>query len=394
MKSKSLPLLLIIAMICPCVKMDILAPCFPELARYFNVSDGTIQFLFTIAFLGYCLGIILSGVLSDCYGRKKIIIAGNAIMLTGTLGCAFTSSINILFILHFLQGIGASTVFVLVFAIISDMYESNKAINLIGTLNATIAISMAVALVAGSLINHAVGWRGNYIFLAAASFISLLLLIIKLPETKSELSHFKLTKIIHDYRRLIIQPKFIVACVISSLLYAVYVAFFAASSFLYIKTFKLSSLNYAFQQAVIVIVFALASMSAGKILANIGRQKMIKLGMGLCIISCLLLILTCIGFPSPYLMTVFVSIFCVGFAISYPVVFSKSLDIYSNVRGVAASINMSVRAIILSTFTAMTGYFYNGRAITVVLIMSLGVVLAFILTFNFFMTDRVVQHAA
>lgn len=98
-------------------------------------------------------------------------IIGNAMLLIGAIGCVFAPSINWLLISRFAQGIG-DIVSVIVFAIIADSYQGNKAVKFIGIMNAILTVVMAIAAILGSFINEAVGWRGSYSTVAVMCLIS------------------------------------------------------------------------------------------------------------------------------------------------------------------------------------------------------------------------------
>ncbi|KJV74903.1 MFS transporter [Orientia tsutsugamushi] len=80
--------------------MDMSVPSFPDIARYFNVTEGIIQLTISYNFLGFFIGGFLNGPLSECYARRKIMLAGNALMLLGAIGCVFAPTINSLLIIH------------------------------------------------------------------------------------------------------------------------------------------------------------------------------------------------------------------------------------------------------------------------------------------------------
>jgi len=156
-----LPFLLILSLIAKFIEIDISVPSFPDIVRYFNVSEGTIQLTIAYNFLGFCIGGLFFGPLSECYGRRRIMIIGNTLLLIGAVGCVFAPSVFSLLIFRFIQGIGASTS-VVVFAIVADSYQGDKAIKFIGIMNSVLTVVMAIAPVLGSFINEIVGWRGNY----------------------------------------------------------------------------------------------------------------------------------------------------------------------------------------------------------------------------------------
>src|SRR3990167_8835563 len=161
MNHRFLPLLLLLSLLATCVEVDISVPGFPNIAQYFGVREGLIQLTIAYNFLGFCISALIYGPLSESYGRRRIMLFGNGLMVIGAVGCVYAPTIDILFFSRFIQGLGASTAVVLVFAMIADLYENQKAMRLIGFTNAFLSSSMAVAPVIGGFINEAIGWRGN-----------------------------------------------------------------------------------------------------------------------------------------------------------------------------------------------------------------------------------------
>lgn len=210
-----LPFILIVSLIAKFIEIDISVPSFPDIVRYFNVSEGAIQLTIAYNFLGFCIGGLFFGPLSECYGRRRMMIIGNTLLLIGAVGCVFAPSVFWLLISRFIQGVGASTS-VVVFAIIADNYQGDKAVKFIGIMDATLTVVMAIAPTLGSFINEAVGWRGNYATVAVICLISWTLLLLALPETKKERVNFSLKKMMQDYRKLLSSPKFIALSLIPS----------------------------------------------------------------------------------------------------------------------------------------------------------------------------------
>jgi MFS transporter, DHA1 family, multidrug resistance protein len=230
--------LLILSLITCCIEIDISVPGFPDMAKFFNVSEGAIQLTIAYNFLGFCLAGLFYGPLSDCYGRRKMMILGNGLLLIGAVGCAFAPSLFILFVSRFIQGLGASASAVVVFAMIADAYTGEKAIKLIGIMNSALTVLMAIAPIIGSFINQAVGWRGNYAIVATMSLISWLLLVFLLPETKKEFEPFHVNKVLNNYKTLFCNAKFLKSSLIPSLQCSAYFSFVACGVFLYTETFN------------------------------------------------------------------------------------------------------------------------------------------------------------
>ncbi|MDX5526963.1 MAG: MFS transporter, partial [Wolbachia endosymbiont of Andrena nigroaenea] len=298
-----LPFLLILSLIAKFIEIDISVPSFPDMVHYFNVSEGTIQLTIAYNFPGFCIGGLFFGPLSECYGRRRIMIIGNTLLLIGAVGCVFAPSIFWFSISRFVQGIGVSTS-VVVFAIVADSYKGDEAVKFIGIMNSVLTVVMAIAPVLGSFINEIVGWRGNDATVAILCLISWVLLLFLLRETKKDRDAFSLKKIMKDYRKLLSSPRFVTLSLMSSLFSAAYMSFITCGPFLYMETFGLSSTIYALHQGAIVGCLSLISLFAGKILQKLGAIWCVISGTSVGAIGSLLLVIFSIIVPhSFYLVT-------------------------------------------------------------------------------------------
>ena len=120
-------LIFIILLISSSIVLEMPAPSFVSMEKFFNVSEVTIGYIVSLSLVGSFFASFLYGPLADFYGRKKILIFGNFIALIGSIGCVFSQSIEALIFSRFVQGFGASCSLVLIPIIISDLYEVNEA---------------------------------------------------------------------------------------------------------------------------------------------------------------------------------------------------------------------------------------------------------------------------
>ncbi|MFP3023623.1 MAG: multidrug effflux MFS transporter [Wolbachia sp.] len=378
-----LPFLLILSLIAKFIEIDISVPSFPDIVRYFNVPEGTIQLTIAYNFLGFCIGGLFFGPLSECYGRRRMMIIGNTFLLIGAVGCVVAPSVFYLLISRFIQGIGASTS-VVVFAIIADSYKGEETVKFIGIMNSVLTIVMAIAPVLGSFINEIVGWRGNYASVAILCFISWVLLIFLLPETKKDRDVFSLKKMMKDYKKLLSSSKFMVLSLQQSLFSAAYISFITCGPFLYMETFGLSSTIYALHQGAIVGSFSLISLFSIKILKKFGAVWCVISGTSVGAIGSLLFVILSVIMPhSFYLVTLSMIIFSIGCTICQPVVFNASINVFPEIKGTASSALSFIRAFVMAIFIGLTSYVYNGQVISAAVLVFSAVILIYCLLIVF-----------
>ena len=371
-------------------------PSFPDMGNYFNVGDGTIQMTIAYNFLGFCLGAAVYGPLSDAYGHRPIMVWGNAILLIGAMGCVISPSIPFLFCARFIQGCGASASAVVIFAMIADAYPAkDKAAQLVGSMNAVLTILMAAAPIAGGFINEAVGWRGNYSIVALICLISWVCLVFFLPETRNTFESLRFNKIKKDYQQLLSNRLFISASLVPSLSYAGYLAFITQASFLYIETYELSLMSYVLHQCIIVLVFSITSLFSGSLIQKLGARSCIIKGVSLSGLSALGMVLVGLLAPkSSYLMTFFMSLVGLGGAISYPVIFARSLEIYPDIKGTASSMIMSMRSFLCFAFVALTSYLYDGNPLRIAVIVLGGNIICLFFTVYLLRSDSFTETSS
>ena len=93
MQPMILPFLLIFALINSSIELEISAPSFPNIMQDFQTSESMVGLTITYNLVGFCLASLVYGPLSECFGRRKIMLNGNAILAIGALACVFVTSI-------------------------------------------------------------------------------------------------------------------------------------------------------------------------------------------------------------------------------------------------------------------------------------------------------------
>ncbi|GAM87470.1 hypothetical protein ANO11243_054950 [Dothideomycetidae sp. 11243] len=95
-----------------------------QVANYFdNHNEYQLVLPISIYLVGYVLGPLVFGPLSESYGRKRVMIGTFAIFTVFTLGCALAPTFAAYIVFRFLVGIGASSPISVVGGIYADVYD-------------------------------------------------------------------------------------------------------------------------------------------------------------------------------------------------------------------------------------------------------------------------------
>jgi len=102
--------------------VDLYLPSFPAVAHDFSASDAAVQLTLTATSIGFAVGQLLVGPLSDKIGRRTPLLIATAVHVLASLGVAFAPSVEWLTVLRVLQGIGAAGGGVVAMATVRDLF--------------------------------------------------------------------------------------------------------------------------------------------------------------------------------------------------------------------------------------------------------------------------------
>jgi MFS family permease len=182
----------------------ILTPALNQVSSFFQVSREAADMTVTLFLLGYAVGQLIYGPLSNRYGRKNALFIGIAIATIGSLFSIVAEPLGSFYLLllgRLLEAFGSSAGLVVSLTIINDFYVDPKQRKRKMT-----AIMLGFALVPGTaifisgFIVQYLNWRYCFYFLLLYG-LTLLIPTAYFPETleKSDLHALKLKKIMTHY---------------------------------------------------------------------------------------------------------------------------------------------------------------------------------------------------
>jgi DHA1 family bicyclomycin/chloramphenicol resistance-like MFS transporter len=141
----SLPTLLVLSVFVSEVALGLYTPALPYIAQHFNVSNDLAQLTLSIALVGFGLGSLTHGPISDVLGRRFVLLGAFIIFILATFACASSYSIYGLIISRFFQGYGIGAAPIITLAVIREVYPPKTANRLMSLTGGDIALAPALA---------------------------------------------------------------------------------------------------------------------------------------------------------------------------------------------------------------------------------------------------------
>ena len=128
----------------------------------------------TLNLVGFAVGQLLFGLLSDRIGRRPAILIGLSLFCLFSVLCAQAWSVESLITFRIFQGIAAACEAVIGFAVIKELYGEAEGVKIVAIYSMVIAAAPALGPVLGGQMLVNFGWESNFWLLGGLAVLALL----------------------------------------------------------------------------------------------------------------------------------------------------------------------------------------------------------------------------
>ena len=347
--------------------IDALLPAMTNIGATIGITDTTNnQLLITMIFLGLGFGQLISGPLSDSYGRKPIIYIGFIVFAFASLICVFSTSLEMMIVGRIIQGIGLSAPRTISIAMIRDRFSGNYMAKVMSFVVAIFILVPVVAPALGKIMLDLYGWQSIFYSQLLFGLAVMLWLWKRQPETlkKENKRAFKLSLLISGLKEFIKHKNAVIFTFFSGCITGSFMVYLSASQIIFEQQYNLKD-EFPFIFAGIALFIGIATFLNGTFVVRLGMFKLV---------SVFTIIFTLIPFvyiflysgetnPSIYVLVTFFGLQFFAIAFLFGNTRALAMEPIGHIAGIGAAINGFVSTIMAVPIATLIGSFINTTAL-------------------------------
>ncbi|OLY94458.1 MFS transporter, DHA1 family, bicyclomycin/chloramphenicol resistance protein [Cnuella takakiae] len=353
--------------------IDMYLPGFPVIAQKLNTTVEYVAYSLSSFFIGVCVGQLLCGPLLDRFGRKRPLVIGLLLYIAASVACSFTTTADMLILFRFVQALGCCVAMVAPSAIVRDVFPVAENARIFSLLILILGVSPILAPTVGSFLVAAFGWASVFLVLAAVTALVLLLVVLRLPESKAADPSVSLrpAPIVRGFANVIREPQFATYAFAGAIAAAGLFAYLAGSPFVFMSLFGVSEQAYGWIFALIAAGLIGCSQLNNVILKKYTSAQVIRVVLiTQASIGLVLAALTALQLLNLYstigLMFLFLS--CQGF--TFPNSAALAMAPFTSGAGSASALMGALQMAFGALASALVGILFNNTALPTAAIMS------------------------
>ncbi|MCF5167922.1 MFS transporter [Pseudomonas canadensis] len=337
--------------------INILLPSFPALAERFDTPTAEVALSISLFTLVFSISQLITGPLSDKWGRKEVLLGCITLSILGALGCALATDYLTFLLFRSVQAMGCGF-FVLGHALVEDLFEEQDRARVRLYYMTLSGSFVALSPLIGSWLQTTFDWQGSFYGFAVMALGMLIHALWILP-SKSASPHRTPVSIIGTLKAVARNRDFLRYWWIAALVFACYFALISVTPLIFMDALKLSEYQYALVLMVYGVAYLLGGVAASYLQKRISLSRQINIGLGLLLVAGVrLTLIVSLDAVTPVTLLIPMLISALAVTLVRPAAISAAMLLFSSSAGTAASAGNSIMfltAAVSSAALAQTG---------------------------------------
>ena len=324
------------------IGQDMYIPSIPKIAADLGTTTNLVIFSVSAVLFGNAIGQMVHGPLADRFGRKPVIMGVLILFIASSGAALWATSIEVLVVLRFFQGLAQSGGRILANAIARDYFEKERLGKLMSDIMFVTAIGTVVAPISGGFIAQHLPWQVSMGVMASFGIIVLGLFLFGYRESNGAPDRTSLNPAIlaATIKKVLANRTFLMNTLCSTLMLSGFIIFLSLSASVLIEGFGVRGDIYGFLFAAVSLSFLAGTFISGKLVARLKLDQMVGLGIAIGSAGGLTMAgLAIFGVNVPAAVIIPMAIFVFGLALVIPHATAAALTPLSNMAGTASSVS-------------------------------------------------------
>ena len=364
-------LLMAMLMATAALAIDAMLPALGEIGGELGVErENTRQLVISALFLGFGLGQLVYGPLSDRLGRKPGMYIGLGLFVFGCLLSMAAWSYPAMLVGRFLQGVGAAGPRIVTLALIRDRYQGREMARVMSFVFAMFVIVPTIAPGLGQVVLMVAGWRAIFGALLAFSMAGLVWFVLRQPETLSAERRIPLSvgAVAAKVLEVGSSRRTVAYTLAAGAVFGGFIGYLNSAQQIFQDQYQVGTL-FPVYFAALSLAFAAASVVNGRLVLHHGMRKLsLRSLQALFVLSaaCFAVILQVPGQTPLWLFLLWGAgtFFCLGAVFSN--VNALAMEPFGHIAGIAAALIGSFTSLFSMLLGGLIGQLYDGTLLPLV----------------------------
>ncbi len=316
----------------PQIAETIYSPALTHISDHFGVTAQDAAQTLSVYFIGFAIGVLFWGRISDVYGRRPALLAGLGIYASGCVIALIAKDFSLLLAARVVAAFGAATGSVVTQTMLRDRFSGSQLAGIFSFIGIALAISPAAGVYAGGILASRWGYWGVFIALTALAIVLLAGSVIMLAETRpAQRTTFALRTVAY---RMAGDQKIWLAVILVACFNISLFSYYSLAPFIFARL-HLDAQAFGYSGIV---------LAAGSLIGAYYNRWLLSRGKHLgwiLTLACILNVLGSMGVPYAGISLTFLwpmALVAVSFSMAIPVVLGSALSGYAKCRGTAGAL--------------------------------------------------------
>ncbi|MGH6982945.1 MAG: Bcr/CflA family multidrug efflux MFS transporter [Stellaceae bacterium] len=261
--------------------IDMSLPALPALSAEFAATPERVQLTLSLFIIGYAIGQLFHGPLSDRFGRKPILIAGLVIYVGASIVCALSRSIGLLIAARLVMGFGGCVGPVLARAVVRDYYGGRHAAQMFSSLTAVFALAPLIAPTVGGWLLVHFSWRAIFVVLTLFAGTLFVVIVFAFAESLKapDADALRFGRLARNYQTFLTSRLCLGYALLNGICWAGIFAFLSGSPFVFISIYGVPPEHYGYYFALAAVALVIGALSNKRLLRRHGHDRVLRWGL-------------------------------------------------------------------------------------------------------------------